>query len=104
VTVNYATADLTASAANGDYTPTSGTLTWAPATRRRTGLAQGLQSSLDSQLQAALAYFNAGDTADGVSQLGAFLNHVSAQSGKQIDATLANILIASARRIIHAVG
>jgi len=30
VTVSYATEDATAIAANGDYTPTSGTLTWLP--------------------------------------------------------------------------
>jgi hypothetical protein len=68
------------------------------------GLAQGMQSSLDSQLQAALALFNAGDTADGVSQLGAFIHHVSAQRGQHIDAALADALIACAQRIITAVG
>src|SRR5262249_52876387 len=68
------------------------------------GLASGLQRSLDSQLQAAIAYFNAGDTADGVSQLGAFINHVSAQRGKSIDAALAKAWIDYAQRIINAVG
>ena len=68
------------------------------------GLAQGLQSSLDSQLQAALADFAAGDTTDGVSQLGAFLHHVSAQRGQQIAAALADAWIACAQRIINAVG
>jgi hypothetical protein len=68
------------------------------------GLAQGMQSSLDDQLQAALALFNAGDTTDGVSQLGAFLHHVSAQRGNHIDAALADAWIASAQRIINAVG
>jgi hypothetical protein len=36
--------------------------------------------------------------------LQAFIHHVSAQSGKQIDATLAQKLIAAAQRIINAVG
>jgi hypothetical protein len=68
------------------------------------GLAQGMQSSLDTQLQEAIAYFAAGDTADGASQLGAFNHHVSAQSGNHIDAALADAWIASAQRIINAVG
>jgi hypothetical protein len=68
------------------------------------GLAHGMQSSLDDQLQAALALFNAGDTADGVSQLGAFIHHVSAQRGQQIAAALADAWIACAQRIITAVG
>jgi hypothetical protein len=63
-----------------------------------------LQNSLDSQPQAALAYFAAGDTADVVSQLGAFINHVSAQRGKKIAAALADAWIAFAQRIINAVG
>jgi hypothetical protein len=67
------------------------------------GLAKGMQSSLDSQLQAAIAYFAAGDTADGVSQLGAFIHHVSAQGGKQIATGLANAWVADAQEIINAV-
>src|SRR5262249_19554186 len=68
------------------------------------GLAQGMQSSLDSQLQAAIAAFAAGDTSDGVSQLQSFINHVSAQCGKQVAAGLGNAWIADAQRIIDAVG
>jgi hypothetical protein len=68
------------------------------------GLDHGMQSSLDDQLQAALASFAAGDTADGVGQLGAFINHVRAQSGQHIDAALADGWIAYAQRIINAVG
>jgi hypothetical protein len=68
------------------------------------GLDPGLQSSLDTQLQAAIAFFAAGDTADGVRQLGAFINHVNAQRGKGIDATLADAWIALAQEIIQAVG
>ncbi len=68
------------------------------------GLDQGTQSSLDAQLLAAIAYFNVGDTTDAVSQLEAFINHVSAQSGKKIVVTLANAWIADAEQIIKAVG
>ncbi len=69
------------------------------------GLDQGLQASLDSQLQAAIAYFAAGDTVDAVSQLGAFINNVSARSGKGIaDVALAGSWINYAQEIINAVG
>jgi hypothetical protein len=68
------------------------------------GLASGLQSSLDSQLQAAIADFAAGDTADGVSQLGAFINHVSAQISKGITTGWAKQWIPYAQEIIKAVG
>jgi hypothetical protein len=68
------------------------------------GLDHGTQNSLDSQLQAAVALFNAGDTAGGVSQLGAFISHVSAQRGKHIGAALADAWVASAQRIIDAAG
>jgi hypothetical protein len=100
---------------SGNYAITfvSGTLTvlsYAQATANlqaqvdTAGLDHGMQSSLDDQLQAALALFNAGDTADGVSQLGAFINHVSAQRGNHIAAALADAWIAYAQRIITAVG
>jgi hypothetical protein len=68
------------------------------------GLGHGTQSSLDDQLQAAIALFSAGDTTDGVSQLEAFIHHVSAQRGSQIAAALADAWIAYAQRIINAVG
>jgi hypothetical protein len=68
------------------------------------GLASGLQSSLDTQLQAATADFAVGDTADGVGELGAFINHVSAQRGKGIATDLADAWIAAAQRIVDAVG
>jgi hypothetical protein len=45
-------------------------------------LATGMQRSPDTQLQAAISYFSAGDTADGVSELSAFINHVSTQRGQ----------------------
>jgi predicted outer membrane repeat protein len=68
------------------------------------GLDHGLQTSLDSQLQAALACFTTKDMADGASQLDAFINHVSAQRGKKINAALADRFIAAAQQIINAVG
>jgi hypothetical protein len=68
------------------------------------GLPQGTQNSLDSKLQAALASFTLGDTTAAKNELGAFINEVSAQSGKKIDATLADALIANAQEIINAVG
>ena len=39
-----------------------------------------------------------------VNQLGAFINQISAQRGKKIDAALADALTAYAQRIISAVG
>ena len=69
------------------------------------GLDHGLQNSLDSQLQAAIASFSAGDTADGVSQLGAFIKHVRGQIGKGIaNVQMADDWIAYAQEIINAVG
>jgi hypothetical protein len=68
------------------------------------GLDSGTQNSLDSQLQAAIASFNGGNTKAGVNQLGAFINYVSAQRGKKINAALADALIAYAKRIISVVG
>jgi hypothetical protein len=67
------------------------------------GLAKGMQSSLDSQLQAAIAAFAAGNTSGGVGQLQSFIDHISAQGGKQIAAGLVNAWIADAQEIINAV-
>jgi hypothetical protein len=67
------------------------------------GLAKGMQSSLDSQLQAAIAAFAAGNTSAGVGQLQSFISHISAQGGKQIAAGLGNAWIADAQEIINAV-
>jgi hypothetical protein len=50
-----------------------------------------------------LADFAAGDTSNGVGQLQSFINHVSAQCGKQIAAGLGNAWIAYAQEIIMAV-
>jgi hypothetical protein len=68
------------------------------------GLNHGMQNSLDAQLQAATADFADGDTADGASQLEAFINHVRAQRNKAIAANLADAWIAAAQRIISALG
>jgi hypothetical protein len=67
------------------------------------GLDDGLQNALDSKLQAAITYFAAGDTADGVSQLGAFINQVRAQRGQKIAPATADDFLADAQRIIDAV-
>jgi hypothetical protein len=66
------------------------------------GLDNGNQSALESKLQSAITYFAAGDTTDGVNQLGAFINCVSAQLGKKIAVDLADSLMATAQRIISA--
>jgi hypothetical protein len=68
------------------------------------GLDHGLRTALDSKLQAAITYFNAGDTADGVSQLRAFISQVRAQRGKKIAQAVADDFLASAEGIIDAVG
>jgi hypothetical protein len=63
-----------------------------------------MHRSLHSHLQAASASFAAGHTAEGVSQLAAFLHHLSVQRGEHIDAALADAWVALAQRIIDAVG
>jgi type VI protein secretion system component Hcp len=63
----------------------------------------GIGNSLSSQLQAAIDSFNRGKASTAVNQLWAFIQHVNAQRGKQLDAALADLLIAAAQRIINAV-
>ena len=63
-----------------------------------------IQGSLTSPLQAGIDSFNGGKTTPGVNQLAAFIQHVKAQTGKKLDAALADVLIAAAQRIIDAVG
>jgi hypothetical protein len=63
-----------------------------------------IQTSLTSQVQAAIDSFNRDKTTPGVNQLLAFIQHVKAQKGKKIDAALADVLIAAAQRIIDSVG
>jgi uncharacterized repeat protein (TIGR01451 family) len=98
-------------ASNYDITYVNGTLkvlTYSQATTNLVtrvdgaGLASGMRNSLDSQLQAAIVSFSAGNKTAGRNQLGAFINHVRAQKGKAIDAALADELIAYAQRIITA--
>jgi hypothetical protein len=110
------TYDITPSgltSSNYDITFVKGTLTVLSSSQATTnlqtqvdaaGLDHGTQNSLDSQLQAVLASLAAGNTNAAANQLKAFINHVSAQSGKHIDAALADALIAYARRIINALG
>jgi hypothetical protein len=65
-------------------------------------LAQGITNSLDAKLQNvldALSAANAGNRADACNRLAAFINNVSAQSGKQLTIDQANQLIAKANRI-----
>jgi hypothetical protein len=68
------------------------------------GLDHGLRTALDSKLQAAVTYFAAGDKADGVSQLRAFISQVNAQRGQKIPPATADDFLADAQRIIDAVG
>jgi hypothetical protein len=44
----------------------------------RLGLSNGAQTSLTAKLQAALSYQQAGDTADAIAVLNAFINQVNA--------------------------
>jgi hypothetical protein len=76
----------------------------APLFRGLSNIPAGTQNALMSSLQAAIDSFNRGDNTAGVNQLAAFQNKVSAQSGKMIDAALADALIAAAQRIINAIG
>jgi hypothetical protein len=64
------------------------------------GLKKGTENSLLAKLNAALASVNRGNTESARGQLGAFINEVSAQSGKKIPAEHAAALIAAAQRII----
>jgi hypothetical protein len=68
------------------------------------GLPHGTENSLLAKLNAALASVNRGDATSAKGQLGAFINEVSAQSGKKIPAQSAAALIASAQQIINALG
>ena len=55
--------------------------------------------SFAAQLQAALGAVNADETRHACGLLGAYVNHVRAQSGKQLDTALANQLLAGAQQI-----
>ncbi|HWR58253.1 MAG TPA: hypothetical protein VN328_05130, partial [Thermodesulfovibrionales bacterium] len=61
----------------------------------------GLAGSLSSQLDSALAAANSGNTQTADNILNAFINHVTAQSGKHISAEAAAVLINAATYIIN---
>jgi hypothetical protein len=64
------------------------------------GLPKGLETSLVSKLEAALASLNRGNKKAAMNELQAFMNHVNAQSGKKITEQQAAELIAAAQQII----
>lgn len=64
----------------------------------------GPGQSLSSEVQQAESYLAAGDITDASSTLDAFINEVTAQTGKKIPAQQASQLIADARRIQAAMG
>ena len=64
----------------------------------------GTQNSLVKKLQAALAAYNAGDTAGACSKLDSFIQEVRAQSGKKIETAAANRLTADAGTIKQSIG
>lgn len=64
-------------------------------------LPAGTTTSLDAKLQAAISSFNAGDCLTAKSQLTAFINEVSAQSGKKISVADANTLISEAQNLLN---
>jgi hypothetical protein len=64
------------------------------------GLNQGLENSYISQLENSIKSFDKSSEKAGVNQLGAFINHVEAQSGKKIKKDDAQYLIVAAIKII----
>jgi len=66
-------------------------------------LPEGIENSLTSKLDAALASTEEGKTNTAVNQLNAFKNQVEAQSGKKISPKDAEALLASADAIIEAI-
>jgi len=63
------------------------------------GLTNGTATSLTSKLEAYIASTARGDSTAACGQLGAFVNEVNAQSGKQITAADAGILLIDATRL-----
>ena len=61
---------------------------------------KGMYTSLIKKLYAAERYINAGQIGDAKGILGAFINHLEAQSGKHVDPDAANILITDAQYVI----
>ena len=64
----------------------------------------GTGTALTSTLNAAIASANAGNTTTASNQLSAFINKVSAQSGKKLTTAQANALIAAAQSIMDNIG
>jgi len=67
-------------------------------------LARGASRSLDAKLEAALAAWQAGDTAGACTALSDFLNEVRAQTGKKLTAAQAQQLSAAANDIRALIG
>jgi hypothetical protein len=65
---------------------------------------QGVLQGLLSKLDAADSAYNAGQTAEAVEYLEAFIHQVEAQAGKHIDADHAAHMIHHAENVIAAVG
>ena len=68
------------------------------------GLPSGTVTALNAKLNAAIAAANAGQTKTAVNELNAFLNYVSAQTGKKLTTAQAGQLTAAARDIIASIG
>jgi hypothetical protein len=66
------------------------------------GLPNGIQSSLLSKLQDAIAAIQIGDFSTAIGDLGALIHEVNAQTGKKVSAANAAALIATANAIIAA--
>jgi probable HAF family extracellular repeat protein len=64
-------------------------------------LDRGEANALNASINAALAYFNAGDIADAIGALTALENKVKAQTGKNLTVDQANQLIAGAKAAIQ---
>jgi hypothetical protein len=62
---------------------------------------KGMLTSLIHKLYAAETYIDAGQIDDAKGVLGAFINHLEAQSGKHVSDYAANILIADAEYVIN---
>jgi hypothetical protein len=62
------------------------------------------QGSFADQLQATLDAVTAGRTSDACDALTSYVNHVRAQSGKQLNTTLADRLLGNAQQIRTLIG
>lgn len=66
-------------------------------------LPNGLTHSLEAKLNAAMNSLSRGDNNAATNQLGAFINEVNAQSGKQLSTAQATLLDSFAQKIINAI-